>query len=486
MAVKLREVRTDHHGNALPPSIYAQVRQDNDTVVGFKVRWEEEDENKVRRPRSKGFSGRKLGSLDQALEAAVAYLAEVRNVVQRDGAVPKSDPAASMTVNELFKEWLVKHASTLSRGYGERSVSLWDRDIATRSIAGMRLERLARDPAAIVRLQDTLVIEGVSAGKRWEILKLLRAVLRWGRRRHPNALNVELSGLFELPTQKRKRLPYAADAYGLERIIEAAQMRLARDDLLPLRDAALIAAMGFTIASRPSEWLYSARWLDLHPASVELQRIGNELDQEAAGLKTGARAALLLSNAHDRLIRYRAALEERWGPQPDHALIFQVLDSDGPVWVTPEDGGEPAPLAWDDNTYKRWTARVWRPAREIAAQAPDAPKGLDGMTFYDCRHTAISMALHSTLVTGPHGMNLHPLAGWAGHDIQTLQRYYAHFIARYQGTDPINLEDECAAARTKVKAEPFKPAEKPVSPQRAQQRRRRARRRVDGDALARR
>ena len=35
----------------------------------------------------------------------------------------------------------------------------------------------------------------------------------------------------------------------------------------------------------------------------------------------------------------------------------------------------------------------------------------------------------------PHGMNLHPLAGWAAHDIQTLQRYYAHFIARYQGTE---------------------------------------------------
>ena len=62
------------------------------------------------------------------------------------------------------------------------------------------------------------------------------------------------------------------------------------------------------------------------------------------------------------------------------------------------------------------------------------------MTFYDCRHTAISMALHSTLVVGPYGMNLHNLAGWAGHDIQTLQRYYAHFIARYRGKEPIDLE----------------------------------------------
>ena len=76
------------------------------------------------------------------------------------------------------------------------------------------------------------------------------------------------------------------------------------------------------------------------------------------------------------------------------------------------------------------------------------------MRFYDCRHTAISMALHSTLVIGPHGMNLHSLAGWAGHDVQTLQRYYAHVIARYHGAEPIDLESECAEARARVAAEP--------------------------------
>ncbi len=86
------------------------------------------------------------------------------------------------------------------------------------------------------------------------------------------------------------------------------------------------------------------------------------------------------------------------------------------------------------------------------------------MVFYDLRHTSISMALHSTLVVTPHGMNLHPLAGWAGHDIQTLQRYYAHFIARYQGKKPIDLEEECARARAQVEAKPFKPAEAPAEP----------------------
>ena len=108
---------------------------------------------------------------------------------------------------------------------------------------------------------------------RVEVLKTLRAVLRWGRRRHPNALTVELSGLFEMPSTTRKRLAYATDAYGLERIIEAVLAREVHDDLYALRDAAFVAAMGFTVAARPSEWLYSATWGDLHPrSSVELQR----------------------------------------------------------------------------------------------------------------------------------------------------------------------------------------------------------------------
>jgi hypothetical protein len=77
------------------------------------------------------------------------------------------------------------------------------------------------------------------------------------------------------------------------------------------------------------------------------------------------------------------------------------------------------------------------------------------MRFYDCRHTAISMALHSTLVAGPHGMNLHTLAGWAGHDVQTLQRYYSHVIARYQNTKPIDLKAECQAARAKAESQPL-------------------------------
>ncbi|HKI67357.1 MAG TPA: hypothetical protein VJ989_08825, partial [Solirubrobacterales bacterium] len=326
------------------------------------------------------------------------------------------------------------------------------------SIARVRLERLSRDPSIIMRFQDELAAAGVTASNRAQVLKTLRAVLRWGRRRHPNALTVELSGLFEIPPQRVKRLAYAADAYGLERIVEAVLRREARNDLLPLRDAAFIAAMGFTVAARPSEWLHSARWRDVHEHSVELQRPQGR-EEEGVGLKTGARAALLLPNATERIDAYRRKLEAEFGPQPQDALVFQSLGEEGPLW---EDRGEGkrTPVPWSDNEYKRWTARIWRPARETAAKAPAAPAGLDGMRFYDCRHTAISLALHSTLVVGPYGMNLHNLAAWAGHDVQTLQRYYAHVIARYQGREPIDLERECSEARSVVAAEPFKPPTK--------------------------
>ena len=478
MPVKLVEIRTDHQGRELPKGVYGCATEAGE-LVSYKVRWREEDENGVKGQRSKSFSAAKLGSLDRALERALDYAKEVAKIIEARGAVQRVDAAGALTVDDLFKEWLVGRAASLSPRYGEQCVYDWERDIATRPIAGVRLDRLSQDPSIVVRFQDALLREGLAAYRRRRALKLLRAVLRWGRRRHPGALTVEFSGIFELPRQRRDRLPYAADAVGVERIIEAIAGRAARDDLRPIRDAAFAAAMGFTISSRPSEWRLSATWGDLHSETVELQRGAEHDPEDIPGLKTGAHVALLLPNARDRILAYRTALEDRFGPQPSNGLIFQVLDThDGPVWVTPEDGGAPLPLAMNLDAYNRWLARVWRPARVVAAQAPDAPPGLEKMVFYDLRHTSISMALHSTLVMGPHGMNLHPLSGWAAHDIQTLQRYYAHFIARYQGKKPIDLKEECARARAQVEANPFKPAERPPSPQRDAARRRQARRRA--------
>ena len=191
------------------------------------------------------------------------------------------------------------------------------------------------------------------------------------------------------------------------------------------------------------------------------------------GLKTGARAALLLPNAYDRLMAYRHALEDRFGEQPGNALVFHVLSKQGPLWY---EGG--FPVEWSEDDYKRWTARVWRPARKVAAKAPDTDDWIAGLTFYELRHSAISTALHSTLAMTKDGMNLHTLASYAGHDVQSLQRYYAHVIARYRDARPIDLETECKRARKQVKTRPFAPDDTPPGPQREAQRRRRARARA--------
>jgi len=480
MAVRTKDVGLDHHGTELPDGIYAVVRQDTGEIVSYKARWREEDEDGIARQPSKSFSVRKLGSLDRALEAASTYLAGAKEVVRIDGAVARPDPAMRMTPLEVLQEWIVTRGPAVTEDYAQKVIRCWGNDIEWRPIARMRLERISEDPGAVVRFQDELVKEGIKDSKRGEILTHFRTVMRFGRKRHPAALTVELTGVIEMPPQERSRLPYAADAIGVERIIEAILKRPARDDLLPLRDAAVAAAMGFTVASRPSEWRLSVTWENLYPpgsdgelGTVELQRSRKGSRRDRSGLKTGAHVALVLPNAWDRIRIYREALEDRFGPQPSNGLIFQVIGADGPVWTEAVDGA-PAPLAWTKNNYNQWVKRVWTPAREIAAKAPDSPAGLSTMTFYDCRHTAISIALHSTLVVGPHGMNLHPLAGWAAHDIETLQRYYRHLIARYMNQPPVEIVEECANARKQVEGKPFD-AEEQISPQRSARRRNRAR-----------
>ncbi len=271
MAVKLVEISTDHLGRELPKGVYGCATESGE-IVSYKVRWREEDENGVRGQRSKSFSATKLGSFDRALEAALSYAGEVTKIVKARRRRTEGRRRRRPDVDDLFKEWLVGRAANLSPATA-----------STRCAFGIATSPPARSPLcdstgsrkirrSVVRFQDALLQEGLATSRRRNILKLLRAVLRWGRRRHPGALTVEFSGVFELPPQRRNRLPYAADAVGVERIIEAILNRPARDDLRPIRDAAFAAAMGFTVSSRPSEWRLSATWGDLHADTVELQR----------------------------------------------------------------------------------------------------------------------------------------------------------------------------------------------------------------------
>jgi integrase len=315
-----------------------------------------------------------------------------------------ADAAARLSLGELFKQWIAHHAApNTGERYARDAVRIWDRHVEPR-LGRVRLGAIADDPGVIVRFHEELQQAGLAISARRKALVLLRAVLRWGRRRHPRVLTTDVAGLFQIPSAKRRRLIRAAEPLAVERIIEAVANRRHRDPLGPVRDAALVAAMGFTVAARPSEWLLSATWGDVGRGTVQLQAARNEFGEDAqldAGLKTGARVALLLPNGRERLVAYRKALEARYGAQPDHALVFQALSKDGPLWY--EDG---FPVEWSDDYYKRWTARVWRPARRVAARAPDTEDWIADLTFYELRHSAISTALHSTLAMTRDGMNL--------------------------------------------------------------------------------
>src|SRR3954449_5554600 len=468
MASSFSESRVDHRGQPLPDGVYA-LAEPNGDVVSYKARWRERDANGVQRQRSKSFSRRDAGSLDRAQAAAVAHRDGAREIVRAGDTVLRADRTAGILLGDLFKEWITHHAApNTGERYARDAVRTWDKHIEPR-LGRVRLGALADDPGIIVRFREDLQQARLAISARRASLALLRAVLRWGRRRYPRALSVDVSGLFQVPSAKRRRLMRAADPDAVERIIEAVLNRPHRDPLGPVRDAALVAAMGFTVAARPSEWLVSATWRDVREGTVELQAVQNELGDESdaeVGLKTGARVALLLPNAYDRLIAYRRALEGRFGKQPGNALVFQAVAKDGPLWY--EDG---FPVEWSADHYKRWTARVWRPARQVAAQAPDTEDWIAGITFYELRDSAISTALHSTLVMTKDGMTLQPVASYAGHDVPTMQRYYAHVIARYRKAQPIDLEAESAAARELVARRPYAPAETPAGPQREAQRR---------------
>jgi hypothetical protein len=360
VATKLKERRTDHDGKPLPAGVYALVNPQG-AVVGYKARWREQDQNGVERQRSKSCSVREFRSLDKAREAAISSREHAIEIAKAGEAVLRSDRAARLTLGELFKEWIASHAAhNTGERYARDSVQTWDRHIEPR-LGRVRLGAVASDPGIVVRFHEELQDAGLAVSARRASLKLLRAVLRWGRRRYPRTLTTDFSGLFRVPSHKRRRLIRASDPLAVERTIEAVLNRPHRQPLLPVRDAALVAAMGFTVAARPSEWLRSVTWSDVREHTVELQAVQNALGEESeveVALKTGARAALLLSNAYERLRAYRGALEERYGAQPDNALVFQLLSEEGPVWY--EDG---FPVEWSDDQYNRWLARVV-PGRE--------------------------------------------------------------------------------------------------------------------------
>jgi hypothetical protein len=105
-----------------------------------------------RRPaqRSKSFSRREAGSLDLARPTAIAHRDGALEIVRAGDTVLRPDRAAGIVLGDLFEDPQQAHLAVSARRAS---------------------------------------------------LALLRAVLRWGRRRYPRALSVDVSGLFQVPSR---------------------------------------------------------------------------------------------------------------------------------------------------------------------------------------------------------------------------------------------------------------------------------------------
>src|SRR3954465_12702161 len=224
MASSLTESRIDHRGEPLPDGVYALVEHDGE-VVSYKARWRERDANGMQRQRSKSFSRRDAGSLDPAQAAAVAHRDGVREIVRAGDTVLRADRAAGILLGDLFKEWITHHAApNTGERYARDAVRTWDKHIEAR-LGRVKLGALADDPGIIVRFHEDLQEARLAISARRRSLALLRAVLRGARRRSPRALSVDVAGLFQVPSAKRRRLNRAADPLAVERIIEVVLKR---------------------------------------------------------------------------------------------------------------------------------------------------------------------------------------------------------------------------------------------------------------------
>lgn len=460
MPANLRESKQDTDGLRLPSKVHA-VYDDAGRLVSYKVRWRELGENGQIRQRSRSFT---LAHYDGDPAPALADALDHRAFARPPRRSAKRDPPGFLTLDELHHEWLDYAAKVEQLGarHIAESARHWHDHVAP-EIGHLRLGQVVADPGVIVRFADNLAAQGVATETRRKSIGVLNRALRLARRKHPAAVPYELS--VPLPRQasgQRNAPPPVTDAVSIERMIEAVSRRTF-SDIRSARNVALLSALAHTVATRPSEWTHSATWGHLGEKSIAIAQPEGYAPGQP-GLETGARVALVMPVAIRRIRAYQKVLEAKWGPQPANALIFQRLDKDTDEPLFDDRG---VPVGWSVDDWRRWTARVYRAARHVALEAPDvklpdsAPQGdrpsLASVSAYRLRHTAISMALHSTLYEGPAGPDLHRLAANSGHDIQTLQRLYAHPIAEYDGKGKFDLSEHLEQARRHVELNPYVP-----------------------------
>jgi integrase len=90
--------------------------------------------------------------------------------------------------------------------------------------------------------------------------------------------------------------------------------------------------------------------------------------------------------------------------------------------------------AWDEDDWRNWRDRVYRPAAEKA--------GLKGTRPYDLRHSAASLWLHE-------GRTIIEVATWMGRSGQMALSTYLHVMSDL-GDERISAEDAIRRARNSL------------------------------------
>jgi hypothetical protein len=132
-------------------------------MVGFRLRWYEVDDDGSKRRPGKSFSARTYKSLDAALETAREYQDEIAPLLELGGLVPRPDARCTRTANDILQEWIVHHAPEVSYDYAQGLIKRWGRDVESRRLDRMSLERISADPGAFARFGDELVAAGFKA-----------------------------------------------------------------------------------------------------------------------------------------------------------------------------------------------------------------------------------------------------------------------------------------------------------------------------------
>lgn len=363
--------------------------------VRYRVSWRDPD--RPGKQKSKSFERKK--DADKFDSSVKVKLATGEPIDERSDRL--------MTVRELIAEWRKLEAaprlaaSTLSH-YDSliKHLNSHIGDTAIRSL----------DAAKVLALRADLEADKVPDYTRARALKLLRQILNFGvlaGRLNGNPADV-LRARGALPNQQRTTDVHVLSVKQLE-VVRASL--LARRTEHAKRDAVYFSVLAYA-GLRPAEaQALAAKHVDVKVKTIRVER-QNRKGDPTGPVKT-ARAKRTVKSLPGPLVADLKTWVKDLGPED---LLFPGV----------------AGRAWTTTETANWARRAW------ASTAPE------GTTPYDARHSCASLLLRS-------GLGVAATAQQMGHSVEMLTRTYAHVLEAYEGSDPLDIEAEIKAQRSRAR-----------------------------------